>query len=30
MDTPTTTLVDNGMLKQHLIDPEICIRFNTC
>ena len=30
MDTPTTTLVDNGMLKQHLIDPEICIRCNTC
>ena len=30
MDTPTTTLVDNGILKQHLIDPEICIRCNTC
>ena len=29
MDT-TTTLIDNGMLKQHLIDPEICIRCNTC
>ncbi|MFN4117560.1 benzoyl-CoA 2,3-epoxidase subunit BoxA [Acidovorax sp.] len=29
MDT-TTTLIDNGILKQHLIDPEICIRCNTC
>ena len=29
MDTPTT-LVDDGILKQHLIDPEICIRCNTC
>ncbi len=26
----TTTLIDNGILKQHLIDPEICIRCNTC
>ena len=26
MDTPT----DNTVLKQHLIDPEICIRCNTC
>lgn len=26
MDTPTDTTV----LKQHLIDPEICIRCNTC
>lgn len=25
-----TTLIDNGILKQHLIDPEICIRCNTC
>ena len=25
MDMPTTTVV-----KQHLIDPEICIRCNTC
>ncbi len=30
MDTTTTTLIDNGILKQHLIDPEICIRCNTC
>ena len=26
----THTLIDNGILKQHLIDPEICIRCNTC
>ncbi len=26
----TTTLIDNGILNQHLIDPEICIRCNTC
>ena len=26
----STTLVENGILKQHLIDPEICIRCNTC
>lgn len=26
----TATLIDNGILKQHLIDPEICIRCNTC
>lgn len=26
----TTPLIDNGLLKQHLIDPEICIRCNTC
>ncbi len=26
----TSTLIDNGILKQHLIDPEICIRCNTC
>ena len=26
----THTLIDNGVLKQHLIDPEICIRCNTC
>ena len=26
----TTTLIDNGILRQHLIDPEICIRCNTC
>ena len=25
-----TTLIDNGILNQHLIDPEICIRCNTC
>ena len=30
MGTTTTTLIDNGILKQHLIDPEICIRCNTC
>ena len=23
-------LVDGGLLRQHLIDPEICIRCNTC
>jgi benzoyl-CoA 2,3-epoxidase subunit A len=23
-------LVDNGILKQHLIDPVVCIRCNTC
>ncbi len=27
MSAPTT---DNAVLKQHLIDPEICIRCNTC
>jgi ferredoxin len=26
----TITLIENGILKQHLIDPEICIRCNTC
>ena len=26
----TTTLIENGILNQHLIDPEICIRCNTC
>ena len=26
----TTTLIANGILNQHLIDPEICIRCNTC
>lgn len=26
----STPLIDNGILKQHLIDPEICIRCNTC
>ena len=26
----TTTLINNGILRQHLIDPEICIRCNTC
>ena len=26
----THTLIDNGILKQHLIDPDICIRCNTC
>lgn len=26
----STTLVENDILKQHLIDPEICIRCNTC
>ncbi len=30
MGMTTTTLIDNGILKQHLIDPEICIRCNTC
>lgn len=25
-----TTLIANGILNQHLIDPEICIRCNTC
>ena len=25
-----TTLIENGILNQHLIDPEICIRCNTC
>jgi len=25
MDTATSTII-----KQHLIDPEICIRCNTC
>ncbi len=23
-------MADNGVIKQHLIDPEICIRCNTC
>ncbi|QNP49796.1 benzoyl-CoA 2,3-epoxidase subunit BoxA [Diaphorobacter aerolatus] len=26
----STTLIANGILNQHLIDPEICIRCNTC
>ncbi|QIL81564.1 benzoyl-CoA 2,3-epoxidase subunit BoxA [Diaphorobacter sp. HDW4A] len=26
----TTTMIENGILNQHLIDPEICIRCNTC
>ena len=26
----THALIDHGILKQHLIDPEICIRCNTC
>ena len=26
----TTPLIDNDILRQHLIDPEICIRCNTC
>lgn len=26
----TTTQIENGILNQHLIDPEICIRCNTC
>lgn len=30
MNMDTHTLIDNGILKQHLIDPEICIRCNTC
>ena len=23
-------MADSGVIKQHLIDPEICIRCNTC
>jgi benzoyl-CoA 2,3-dioxygenase component A len=23
-------VVETGVIKQHLIDPEICIRCNTC
>ena len=26
----TVALVEHGILTQHLIDPEICIRCNTC
>ena len=26
----TSPLIGNGILRQHLIDPEICIRCNTC
>ncbi|MBV8248892.1 MAG: benzoyl-CoA 2,3-epoxidase subunit BoxA [Comamonas sp.] len=26
----TVTMIENGILNQHLIDPEICIRCNTC
>src|SRR6195952_5090212 len=30
MDMPTLQTVSAGVIKQHLIDPEICIRCNTC
>jgi benzoyl-CoA 2,3-dioxygenase component A len=30
MDMPTLEATAAGVIKQHLIDPEICIRCNTC
>ena len=30
MQTVANPLVDGSVLHQHLIDPEICIRCNTC
>ena len=30
MTTPDLAVANSGIIKQHLIDPEICIRCNTC